>query len=206
MRRKILSSALMIVALLGTVVGSALAIFRDSEYIHGNSISAGSINISLTDGASQFPSPIVAENLTPGQWTEWSTVFASNDSNTGVDVYFYVKDVEGAACTDTVLEVKTAAEEEVVATTWPEEPTTFGFSGNIYDVKGASNKVAIDTLAMGEVAEVLLRAGLSEEAGAQSMGNSCSWTGVFVAEPALVQPEEPEEPPVSGPVSFPETF
>jgi len=199
MNRKILSSTLVVVSLLAAVGGSAFALFRDTEFIPGNTISTGAVDISLTGEASQLPSPIVAEGLLPGEWSDWSKVNVTNNSTSAVDVFFYVTDVNGAACHDTNLEFAAAD---------AEEGTTL-FSSNIYDVKGYNNKIEIvdPNLAVDAMAAFKLRAGLSEDAEAHGAPKDCSWTGVFVGEPTHDEtPEPPVSTPVSEPVSMPEAI
>ena len=201
MNRKILSSTLVVVSLIAAVGGSAFALFRDTEYIPGNSISTGAVDIILTGESAQFPSPIEANNLSPGQWSDWSKVNVTNSSTGAVALYFYVTNVEGAACEATNLEIVAEGSmvEELGAATFDEEEE---MTSGIYAYKGVDNKVLLSdpSLAVGAVAAFNTRAGLSEDASDDVMGKSCSWTGVFLAEPTT----EEEEPPVSFPVSLPE--
>lgn len=199
MNRKILSSTLVVVSLLAAVGGSAFALFRDTEYIPGNTISTGAVDISLTGENAQLPNPINAAGLLPGEWSEWSKVNVTNNSSSDVDVYFYVTNVDGAACHDTNLEFATAESEEGTAL----------FNSNIYDVKGVNNKVKIvdPNLAVDATAAFKIRAGLSLDAETHGQSKSCSWTGVFMAEPSMVEsPEPPVSTPVSEPVSMPEAL
>ncbi|MFS8130361.1 MAG: hypothetical protein ACMG57_00115 [Candidatus Dojkabacteria bacterium] len=196
MNRKIISSTLVVVSLLAAVGGSAFALFRDTEYIPGNTISTGALDISLTGEDAQLPNPIKADGLLPGEWSDWSKVNVTNNSSTDVDVFFYVTNVEGAACHDTNLEFATAESEEGTAL----------FNANIYDVKGVNNKVEIvdPSLVMNATAAFKVRAGLAADAEVHGPSESCSWTGVFMAEPSMDIPVPPVSTPVSEPVSMPE--
>ncbi len=198
MNRKILSSTLVVVSLLAAVGGSAFALFRDTEYIPGNTISTGAVDIVLTGEGTQLPNPIQDENLLPGEFSDWSKVNVTNNSTTAVDVFFYVTNVDGAACHDTDLQFATADSAE----------GTFLFDSNIYDVKGFNNKVEIvdPSLAADAMAAFKVRAGLSADAENNGAPKSCSWTAVFVAEPSMETPEPPVSTPVSEPVSMPEAL
>lgn len=191
---------MLITALSVTVAGSAFALFRDSESIPGNTISTGTVDIALSNGMGQFPSPIVANNLMPGEYSDWSRIKVTNSSSTKVKLYFYVTDLIGSACEGTALELKTGLH-------GGNEHAFTVFNSNIEEIKGIDNRVEITghvfdpDMAVGAVAAVKLRAGISEDADNNSMGDSCSWTGVFVGEAST---EDEVEPPVSFPVSFPE--
>ncbi len=200
MDRRIFASMLTILSLIAVVGGSALAIFRDFEHIRGNTLSAGTVDIELTDGTAQFPNPIVAEGLLPGEFSNWSRVLVTNNSSSDVKLYFYVTDLHGAACTDTKLEVATGL-------TNVNEHEFSVFNSNINNIHGIYNKVELTgyvfdpDMPVNEVAAVQMRAGLDANAGNNSMNGSCNWTAVFVAEPST---EVDVEPPTSYPVSSPE--
>ena len=194
MTRKILASALVVISLMSAVGGSALAIFSDTESIQGNTISTGSVDIELTGDFN----PITAQNLNPGDWSEWQRVEVDNNSNGPVKLYFYVTDLNGAACGDTMLELATGP-------LAGDEMAYHFYNSNIGLINGSNNRVEVTgyvfnpSMPAGETAVVHMRAGLG--LGASEMNADCDWTGVFVADQAV---EETEEPPTSFPVSFPE--
>ncbi len=197
MTRKILASALVVISLMSAVGGSALAIFSDTESIQGNTISTGSVDIELTGDFG----PITAQNLNPGDWSDWERVEVDNNSNGPIKLYFYVTDVSGAACGDTLLNL-------VTGPLGGDEMQYPFYASHLTSLNGANNKVEVTgyvfnpTMPAAQTAVVHMRAGLDMAAGEAAMGEDCDWTGVFVAEQA--PNEETEEPPVSAPVSFPE--
>ena len=193
MTRKILASALVVISLMSAVGGSALAIFSDTESIQGNTISTGSVDIELTGDFG----PITAQSLNPGDWSEWERVEVDNNSNGPVRLYFYVTDLAGAACGDTMLELATGP-------LGGDEMTYHFYNSSIGLLNGSANRVEVTgyvfnpNMPAGETAVVHMRAGLSVDATA--MNADCDWTGVFAADQAMTE----EEPPTSFPVSFPE--
>ncbi len=194
MTRKLFSSGLMVVAMIAAIGGSAFAVFRDTEFIPGNTISTGTVDIVLDNGLGQMPDPIVAEGLMPGEFSEWTQANVISNSSGNVKLYFYVIDVDGDACNKTNLEIASGANKE-----WSV------YSEGLEQLEGSSHKIEVTgyeydpTLPAGETATFFLRAGLDEAANGGSTNKTCSWTGVFLAESVV-----DEEPPVSHPVSFPE--
>lgn len=199
MKKRIFSSLMLITSLAVAVTGSAFALFRDYESIPGNTISSGTVDIALSDGTGQFPSPIVANNLMPGEFTDWSRIRVTNHSSTNIKLFFYATDVNGGVCDNTILQVHTGPE-------GGDEHQYEVHNASIEAIKGVDNMVEITgfvfdpDMEVGETAVVLLRAGLAEGTHDGDMGDTCSWTGVFVGESYV----EDEEPPMSFPVSFPE--
>lgn len=183
---KILIRAITALSIVVLVAGSTSAVFSDSEEIEGNTLSTAQVDIDLRALSSgEIDKPLDVDGLVPGQWTDWARAEIYNTTpSTPVKLWFYVKDVEGLACSKINLNVTTGH-------AGGDERAHDVFDGPLFDALGVENKAEITgyifdpTLPANTTAVIQQHAQLDEEADDSLQNTHCSWTEVFVAETPL---------------------
>lgn len=172
--------------LVSLTVGS-LAVFDETERINDNTIAFGGDGVDidlrgLTSGP--MDKPIYAEDLMPGEWTDWARAVVYNTQESdNVRVFFYVEDLQGD-CGMTNFELWTGY---ALSDYSPDERDFLLYEGPLTGISGTENRVEItgpvyEYLEPNISAVVHQRAGLDVEAGNEFIGTYCEWDEVFVAE------------------------
>lgn len=172
---------------MAAVTSSALAVFSDTETIENNTVATATVDIDLRAlGSGEIDKPFDVEGLVPGAYSDWGRVEVYNTiPSTDVRVFFFVKDVTGAACPKINLDLRTGH-----AGSDAGERALTVYSGALNGVKGAGNRVEITgpgmifnpVLHANWTAVVQQRAQLDTSAGNAYQNTACTWTEVFVAE------------------------
>jgi len=146
--KKIVLSLVTVFAVVTMVAGATQAVFSDTGTIAGNTISTATIDLVAVGEASNvtLAKPLLASLLVPGQWTDWTRGALRNNTQPTppdwvnqyppfIDVYMYVGNFIGDACSKVNLKVTTGYAGNDTA-----ERSVEVYSGSLNGLKGSGKK------------------------------------------------------------------
>jgi len=187
-KKKILLSLTLIATVAVAVSGVTVANWSASATIAGNTVSAATVSLALVPGqnTSTVQKPITgADNLLPGDWSDWHHIGVENTGTVAGTVHMYVENVQGSGgiCANTNLEVESHTDSPGST---EQNPI---YNGPLMALNGPANAIELTgvgsfdpTLPAGWVLAVLQRAGLDSNTPNSAQGQTCTWDEVFVLE------------------------
>ncbi len=132
----------------------------------GNLLSTATVDIELQElDSGDTDKPLVATDLTPGDWTDWARlVISTQNSTVVVNQYLYLDNLIGDACSKTNLSI-TADSNSL-------------FNGAISGLEGVSNRIQINS----DYSIIQQQAQLDDSADSSFEGTTCTWDEIFAVE------------------------
>jgi len=190
------------------VTGVTYATWSADHTVQGNTISAGSVELSVVEGQSTQATikPLLGDNMFPGDWTEMFQIALKNDSTAPGKLYMHTTNFQGSGgiCANTNLRVEVHGDDPGHA---PEQ--WLAYEGPVMDLEGEANRLELTGPMLEMIAHkiesedsvfdpylpetwVLVthqKAQLDEEAPNSAQNQTCTWDEVFVLEPYFEEAE-----------------
>lgn len=173
--KRMIMSVFTIFAVVASVSGATHAVFSDTETISGNTVSAANVNLNLHEigDVETASNPVDADNLLPGEYSDWSYMGVTNEGSVQGDVYMNADNFQGngGICANTNLVVEANS-----GSGWFEK-----YNGPLMDAD-TQMKLKAAPLNIGETLQVRQRVQLDSAAPNSAQGETCTWDEVFVLE------------------------
>lgn len=183
--KKLVLSALTVLATGAMAVGATRAVFTAQDTIAGNTIATATILLDAkgeTNGTT-LAKPIASTGLVPGALTAWARGALHNQSSVPVRAYMYVTNVTGDACDKVVLQVTTGH-----AGSDASERTRTVYHNWLMSMDDPSERVEVTgtppfaSIGANITQVIQQQAQLHESADNSYINKTCTWDEVFVAE------------------------
>lgn len=176
--KRIALSLVTVFAVVAMVAGATQAVFSDTGYILGNTMSSGTVDLTVHNFSGN--KPIHTSLMVPGQWTPDGRAELYNTGTLPVKVYMYVQNLTGT-CDKTNLKVETG-------NAGGNEHLRAIYNGALAALDGSGARVEVTgnppfaTLGANWSQVIHQLAQLDPSADNSYQGKSCTWDEVFVAE------------------------
>lgn len=178
MNNKILTSLILIGAVVAFFIGGTYAAWTATTSIDSNTFATATVSLNTTG---LIEKPVNAVNMLPGQSSEWGKAGIYNSGSVPLKIYMYVEIVQNDnnICDVIDLEIR-AGDNDPVGHLVTLQPIS-AYEGENNRVELTSAPMFTD-LAAGSTQILWQQATLHANAGNQYQNSSCVWNEIFIGE------------------------